>query len=97
MCQRSFFAGSFYFRRDGITPARSIIESSFISRSAQRIYLFYSNKSESQTAFLEDFRAWSQLKENFNFIPLIEDLKNVNWNSEIGIIDETILKSILTN
>lgn len=81
----------------GITPARSIIESSFLSRSSQRIYLFYSNKSESLTAFLGDFRTWSETSDNFSFIPLIEDTTNVKWNSEFGIIDETILKKYLND
>ncbi len=79
----------------GITPARSIIESSFISGSDMKIYLFYSNKSESQTAFLKDFRTWSESSDDFSFIPLIKDTNNVKWDSEFGIIDETILKKYL--
>ncbi len=79
----------------GITPARSIIESSVLSRSEQRIYLFYSNKSESHAAFLEDFRKWSQTSDKFIFIPSIEDKTNLHWNSEYGYINEAMLKKYL--
>ncbi len=79
----------------GITPVRSIIETAVISGSGQRIYLFYSNKTESQTAFLDDFRKWSQTSDNFIFIPSIEDKTNLNWDSEYGYINESMLKKYL--
>lgn len=81
----------------GITPARSLIENEIKNDSGRDITLLYSNKTESQTAFLEDFKKWSSENKNFIFIPLIEDLTNTNWKYEFGCIDKIILNQYLTD
>ena len=79
----------------GVTPARIIIENIIEARLPHHITLFYSNKTESQTAFLNEFEKWSGENENFKFIPTIEDSKNKNWSYEFGTINEDMLKKYI--
>ncbi len=81
----------------GITPVRSIIEKAIKDNSSQKIYLFYSNKTESQTAFLNEFRQWAEQNKNFILIPLISDPGNVKGDFELGNVDENILRKYLTD
>ncbi len=79
----------------GITPVRSIIENAIKNKSSQKIYLFYSNRTQSQAAFLDGFKQWSIANKNFKFIPVINDIENKKWDYEFGIIDEELLKKYL--
>lgn len=81
----------------GITPARSLIENDLKNNSERDLTLFYSNKTESQTAFLDDFKKWSSKNSNFKFIPLIEDINNTNWKYEFGYINKIILNKYLSD
>ena len=79
----------------GITPVRSIIEKAIKENSKQKIYLFYSNRTESQTAFLNEFRHWAEQNKNFILIPLISEPGNVKGEYEVGNVDEKIVKKYL--
>ncbi len=81
----------------GITPVRSIIEKAIKSNSGHEIFLFYANKSEAQSAFLNDFENWSAENKNLKFIPAINDLENKKWKYEYGKIDKNILNKYLNN
>jgi len=81
----------------GITPVRSLIENEIYKSGNRKIFLFYSNKTESQTAFFDDFKNWSESFTNFKFIPLIEDLNNENWKYEFGNVTEIIMLKHLDN
>lgn len=52
----------------GITPVRSIIEFATENDLRNRITLFYSNKSLSQAAFMNELIEWAAENENFRFI-----------------------------
>ncbi|MEO8664724.1 MAG: FAD-dependent oxidoreductase [Ignavibacteria bacterium] len=79
----------------GITPVRSIVEKILNDKSSQMIYLFYSNKSLAQAAFIDEFKQWSGENTNFIFIPLFNDDGKSKSEYEYGSIDEKILKKYL--
>lgn len=79
----------------GITPARSLIENEILEKSNRNVTLFYSNKTESQSAFLDEFKIWSFENKKFRFIPLIEDLLNDKWKYETGLINNTLIGKYL--
>lgn len=79
----------------GITPIRSITEEIIQKNSEHEVYLFYSNRTSSQTAFLDEFTKWSEDKKNFKFIPIIDDKNNKNWNYEYGPIKRDLFKKYL--
>jgi len=81
----------------GITPVRSIIEDVVNKKLPHRIKLFYSNKKETQIAFINDFMKWTNEIENLDFIPIIDDSGNKNWKHEFGPIDKAMLCKYLEN
>lgn len=87
----------------GITPVRSIVEFATESSLKNKITLFYLNRSQIQTAFLQDLKNWSDMNDNFRFIPFFDDFENENSGSnnetdfESGRIDSEKLKKHLGN
>lgn len=79
----------------GITPVRSLIEDAVLSGKNKKLTLFYSNKTESQSAFLDDFFYWESIYKDFRFIPVIEDENNNNWKHEFGNINIRLLKKFI--
>lgn len=93
--QSVFIAGGI-----GITPVRSIIEYATQQNLQHRISLFYSNKTESQTAFADDFEKWSSVNKNFKFIPVIDVIDNTTNTKrrfESGPLDKNLLFKYLGN
>ncbi len=76
----------------GITPFMSMIRQASYEKSAQKIFLFYSNRTVAQTAFLADLRQLAKENENFNFIPFITQEKLSTWQGELGYISEEAVK-----
>jgi len=80
----------------GITPIRSIVEFATENDLKNRITLFYSNKSLSQAAFMNEFLEWSAENENFSFIPFFESNEIISeFEYEKGRIDSERLKKHL--
>ena len=79
----------------GITPVRSIVEKAIRDNSEQKIFLFYSNKKESNAAFLDEFKQWAEENKNFILVPFINDTENIKWEYEFGNIDQKVLKKYL--
>lgn len=81
----------------GITPVRSILEKAANENSDHEIFLFYSNKKESQAAFMEDLLKWQKELKRFMLIPVVENTDSANSFYESGTINEDILKKYLLN
>ena len=81
----------------GITPVRSIIEDVLNKKLPHEIKLFYSNKKETQAAFINDFIKWSNEIMNLKFVPVIDDRENKNWKYEVGSINKAMLNKYLDN
>ena len=80
----------------GITPIRSIVEFATENDLKNRITLFYSNKSLTQAAFMNEFLEWSAENENFSFIPFFESDEIISeFEYEKGRIDSERLKKHL--
>ena len=80
----------------GITPIRSIVEFATENDLKNRITLFYSNKSLTQAAFMNEFLEWSAENENFSFIPFFESNEIISeFEYEKGRIDSERLKKHL--
>lgn len=79
----------------GITPFRSIIEWATQEKLQQQITLFYSNKTPSAAAFIQELEDWAKQNRNFSFIPTIteaEAKESRGWKYETGRIDEAMIR-----
>ena len=75
----------------GITPARSMI-AGVVARGEQRkLFLFYSNRTPSEAAYLEDFVRWATMID-LKFIPTITDSGDPTWKYERGRIGASMLE-----
>lgn len=81
----------------GITPIRSIIEKFIYDKYKSELFSFHSNRTQSQSVFIDDFEKWAAENKNFKFIPSIADLKNKEWKYEFGTIDKKMLEKYLKN
>lgn len=89
----------------GITPARSMILQVLHDKAPFKFYLFYSNNTPGDAAFLEEFIAFSSprpLKKDarprFLFVPTMTATSGLRgWNGERGFIDISMLKRYLPN
>jgi len=81
----------------GVTPARSIILQATHDQLDQQIILFYSNKTISSAAFMDEFYELEKLNKNFKFIPTITSLPVKGFNGEVGHIDSDMLKRYISD
>jgi len=79
----------------GITPFRSIIEWAMKNAPNRKLYLFYSNKSRQDSAFLDDLEKWSQENPNFRLVATVTREEDPSWPHERGRIDANMLKKHL--
>lgn len=75
----------------GISPARSIIAQATNEKLAQRIILFYSNKTPQDTAFFNDFESFAQKNPNFTFVPVMTRTTSQEWKGESGHMNREML------
>src|SRR3989344_5868112 len=72
----------------GITPFISMLRETFSlfrkAKPSEKIFLFYSNRTEAETAFLEELRGYAGRHNNFIFVPIFSALS--------GRINKKILK-----
>ena len=82
-----FFAGGI-----GITPMKSMIEWIVREQTGHRVYLFYSNRTPGESAFLDEFLGWSK-KIHLHIIPTVTDIGfDPSWKHERGRIDRVMIE-----
>ena len=79
----------------GITPIRSIIHWATQERLPHKLYLFYSNRSLEDAAFLEDLEGLATQNRSFTLIPTVIRSKSPSWPYENGPIDLNLLRRYL--
>src|SRR5215472_242864 len=75
----------------GITPIRSLIGWATEEKLPHRLYLFYSNRTPEETAFLSGLESWACSNLNFKLVATITASKDPSWSHEFGRIDEKML------
>jgi len=75
----------------GITPIRSIIEWATEQKLPHKLYLFYSNRTPEETAFLHRLESWACVNFNFKLIATVTASKDPSWPHEFGRINEEML------
>jgi len=79
----------------GITPIRSMIHWATQERLPHKIYLFYSNRSAEDAAFLEDLEGLATQNRSFTLISTLTRSTNPSWPYESGPIDRNLLRRYL--
>ncbi len=75
----------------GITPIRSIIGWATEQKLPHKLYLFYSNRTPEETAFLHRLGSWACINFNFKIIATVTACKDPFWPHEFGRINEEML------
>jgi len=70
----------------GITPVRSMILDATTRGLARDLYLFYSNRSPEDAAFLSELRDLEERNPRFKLIATMTDQGKADWNGECGTI-----------
>ena len=68
----------------GITPIHSLIEWATEEQLPHRLYLFYSNRTPEETAFLNSLENWARVNLNFKLVATITASKDPSWSHEFG-------------
>jgi ferredoxin-NADP reductase len=79
----------------GITPIRSIIHWATQERLPHKLYLFYSNRTQEDAAFLEDLEGLAMQNRSFTLIPTVTRRRSQTWPYESGPIDLNLLRRYL--
>lgn len=79
----------------GITPVRSILQDLESKGIDKQIILFYANRSVESAVFLNEFISISREKNNFTFIPILEE-ESETIKTEKGYFSEEIYKKYVT-
>lgn len=81
----------------GITPVRSILQQATHDKLAHEIFLFYSNHTPQDAAFMNEFKELAQKNSHFHFIPVMSKAEKGTWNGESGHIDLKMLSRYLSD
>jgi ferredoxin-NADP reductase len=81
----------------GITPVRSIVLQAAHDRLAHPLFLFYSNRTPKDAAFLDELAAAQETNPNFTLVTTMTEAENSHsqWRSETGYITEEMLRKHL--
>ena len=79
----------------GITPVRSILRDLNFKGMDKSITLFYANRSIETAVFLDEFMELSKEKNNFTFIPILEE-ETDRVKTEKGYFSEEIFKRYMS-
>ncbi len=81
----------------GITPFRSLIVDATEKKLPHKLYLFYSNRSPEDAAFLDELMAIEEHNKNYILIPTMTRPEKAvpKWIGETGYIDINLLKKYL--
>jgi ferredoxin-NADP reductase len=75
----------------GITPILSMIGWATEEKLPHRLYLFYSNRTPEETAFLNRLETWARVNRSFKLVVTTTSSKDPSWSREFGRIDEKML------
>ncbi len=78
----------------GITPVRSILRDFDEREIDKELILFYANRSIETAVFLNEFQNLSKVKNNFTFIPILENTSDTK--TEKGFFSEEIFKKYVS-
>ncbi len=79
----------------GITPFRSMVETSVLKRLPHEIHLFYSNRTLGLAAFHADFERWAKVNPKFHYHPTLTDDRPDGWSRLTGRIDAAMITRVL--
>lgn len=79
----------------GITPFISMIRQANESKSPQKIYLFYSNRTKKDAAFFDDLQKITTQNSNFVFIPTMTQEDASQWQGETGHITAEMVRKYI--
>lgn len=79
----------------GITPVRSIVQDLDSKNIDMKIILFYANRSVESAVFLNEFETLRLEKNNFTFIPILEEVSDT-IKTEKGFFSEEIFKKYVS-
>lgn len=81
----------------GITPVRSIVLQATHDKLAHPLFLFYSNRTPKDAAFLDELTTAQKENSNFTLIATMTEVENSpkQWSGETGYITEAMLKKHL--
>ncbi len=82
----------------GITPFMSMAKQAAHENYPQKVYLFYSNKTREEAAFLDELSALAEQNSNFTFIPTMtqEDVQS-GWEGEQGHFTEDLIRKYISD
>lgn len=77
----------------GITPVRSILFQASHDHAPHQIFVFYSNKTPKDAAFLQDFNTLKEQNKNFTFVPSMTNMEGSGqeWDGETGFFTKEML------
>jgi ferredoxin-NADP reductase len=76
----------------GITPLISMIREASSQKSAQKITLFYANRTIAQAAFFTQLEELAKENPNFTFVPVMTQEDANIWHGETGHITSELVK-----
>lgn len=81
----------------GITPVRSILLQATHDIAPHKIFVFYSNKTPKDAAFLTDLNNLQEKNKNITFIPSMTDMEGSNqeWKGEKGFFTKEMLEKYI--
>jgi ferredoxin-NADP reductase len=77
----------------GITPFRSMVLDAAKNKSAQKIWLFFSNRRPEEAPFLEDLMQAEKENANFKMIATMTEMEKSSrpWHGKRGFVSEEML------
>lgn len=83
----------------GITPVRSILLQATHDVAPHQIFVFYSNKTPKDAAFLNELGSLTELNKNIMFVPSMTDMENSDqeWTGEKGFFTKEMLQKYLVD
>jgi ferredoxin-NADP reductase len=77
----------------GVTPFSSIIRQAAQEKLRHKLYLFYSNRSPEDAAFMKDLQALEKQNPNFSLVPTMTEMGKSHeaWEGETGFINREML------
>ena len=83
----------------GITPVRSILLQATHEIAPHRIFVFYSNKSPKDAAFLTDLNNLQEKNKNITFVPSMTDMDGTGqeWKGETGFFTKEMLEKYIVD
>jgi ferredoxin-NADP reductase len=81
----------------GITPVRSIVLQATHDKLAHPLFVFYSNRTPNDAAFLDELTAAQEANPHFTLITTMTEVESFHtkWSGETGYITEAMLRKHL--